>query len=488
MKLSRTTVLLLLLVSALTQAQGWREAYEEALGHLQAQRWTDARHAFQRASALRPEDFAGQTMMPGAVTEPRPWRDGSPYSPNFGAAVAGYRAALAMTEDAPRTELLRQAARELETLLHKGQGSRETVFFLANVYRELGDAPNQQNLDRRVRAGMRLNWKVDAALVTPEERATIATLAFAATAAAPPAAAPVAPPAAPPAAAQQTPPAAPPAAAQPAPPPRRHPTDPAPPPRPDVAPRPGVPPGPVPEGQGLLAVAPVATKFALVIGNSTSMLPDGEVPFAGSDANLIRDLLIEAAGYPAANVEILLDVTAAQITEAARELAARMPDDATVTLFFTGVGANLDGRDYLAGVDTQSLTDVTTMVAKTDIYRLFMARGARIFAFFQANRPVVDGRYFGQEVPMVGAISQMQATIPGERVFGITRGGRTNGLFAQAMGDVLSEFRSNSIPILEFGWQVFFAIRRGGTPGTGLGSVQTPTLPVITNMGADARF
>lgn len=482
MKLSRTIALLLLLVSGFAHAQGWREAYDEALGHVSAARWTDARKAFQRAASLRPEDFAGQTMLPGSVTEPKPWRDGSPYSPNFGAAVMAYRAAIAAADDASRLESLRLAARELDLLLEKNQRSKEAIYFLTSAYALLGDVQAQQNLEAKVQSGKAPAWKVDAAIVTPEEYATIATLTFTRTVGAPP----IEPAQPQPAAVAQP-------AAQPASPPtpRRNPTDPGPPTNPTNPPNPTDPPvapvaGPYPAG--MLAVAPMMDKYALVVGNTTSLLPEGEVPFAASDAGLIKDRLVQAAGYPAANVDVLLDASAAQIMAAARALAERMPEDGTVMLFFTGAGANLDGKDYLAGVDTQSATDSSTMVAKTDVYRLFMAKGARIFAFYQVSRPMVDGRYFGMEVPMVGAVAQMQATMPGERIFSITRSGQTNGLFAHAMGSVLSDFRSNRIPILEFGWQVFFSIRRGGTTGTGLGSVQTPTLPVITNMGADARF
>ena len=43
---------------------------------------------FQQAAAYRPEDVAVATTLPGPVTEPRRWRNGSPYSPNFLAAYA----------------------------------------------------------------------------------------------------------------------------------------------------------------------------------------------------------------------------------------------------------------------------------------------------------------------------------------------------------------------------------------------------------------
>ena len=54
--------------------------------------------------------------------------------------------------------------------------------------------------------------------------------------------------------------------------------------------------------------------------------------------------------------------------------------------------------------------------------------------------------------------------------------------------NVANDLKSNRIPILEFGWQVFYKMKRGGSGTTGGGSRQTPTLPVLTNMASDARF
>jgi hypothetical protein len=117
-----------------------------------------------------------------------------------------------------------------------------------------------------------------------------------------------------------------------------------------------------------------------------------------------------------------------------------------------------------------------------------MAKGARVFSFFQANRSINEGRYFGSEVPMVGSIAQVQATLPGESISAIMSNGRQTGIFTNAFVEVLQDLKSNRIPILEFGWQVFYKIRRGNTGTTGGGSRQTPTLPVLTNVASDARF
>lgn len=119
---------------------------------------------------------------------------------------------------------------------------------------------------------------------------------------------------------------------------------------------------------------------------------------------------------------------------------------------------------------------------------MFMAKGARIFAFFQVNRPIEKGRYFGMEVPLVGSIAQCQGTIPGEMTQFLTRNGKNRGLYADAIVGALGEIRTNRIQINEFGWQVYYRMRRGDTGSTGGGSKQTPTLPVLINMASDARF
>ena len=82
---------------------------------------------------------------------------------------------------------------------------------------------------------------------------------------------------------------------------------------------------------------------------------------------------------------------------------------------------------------------------------------------------------------MFGRISQAHATIPGDQINGLVTGGREVGAYSAAFAEILAEFRSNQVPIMEFVWQVFFNMRQGGGP-------QTPTLPVLTVMAPDARF
>lgn len=424
-------------------AQNWMESYDAALAALRRADWPVARQAFQAAISDRPMDHAQATSLPGPVTDPRRWRGGSPYSPNFGAAYAAFKQSQVERDEEERTALLAAAASELEALIALGQHAPETYFVLGQVFASQRDTAKQRDLEARLSAlEGRFAWRLDADILTPEDRATLDTLMGA------------------------------------------RPRDPA------RAERVGarVVQDPATPVTVTGAVATLPYKFALVIGNSEGGLVEGRLPFAATDATLIQDALVQHAGYPADNVKVLTNATSEQMRTAVNELVARMPDGATVTFYFTGQGVNLNGRDYLVGVDAADASVNRGMLAKTDVYRAFMQKGARIFAFFQVNRPEQAGRYFGQEIPLVGAIAQMQATTAGQEVMGFMMGGRMVGVFSHSVANVLVQLRSNRIPVTEFAWQVFYDIRRGGTGATGGSSRQTPTLPVLTNMASDARF
>lgn len=452
MKLSRTIFLILLLVGGAAHGQSWGTAYDKALAAIKAMKWADARAAFKEAAAMRTEDFSGPTILPGPVTDPKRWRNGSPYSPNFGAAYSAMRMGMDAPSDKDRTEALNTAATEFEALLNRGQMSKEAVYFLGGIYNALRAVDKQTKLEKRIQdAQGKFNWKVDLDIMTPEEEAA------AVTAMQPSGEGGVTPPA---------------EGVQ-------NPTNP-----PSTNPNTGV--TAMPSLGGRLPV--ITSKFALIIGNAESRMSDGALPFAGENAMLIREALVTNAGYAESNVDVVLNATAANMLSSAKALADRLPADATVFIYFAGTGVNIDGKDYLAGVDTELSTDSSTMLSKSDLYQLFMQKGARVFSFFEANRPVVSGRYFGMEVPMVGSISQVQATIPGGTVLGFVRNNKPVGVFASAFAGVLADFRSNRVPIQEFGWQVYYKMRKGDTGYVGGGSTQTPTLPVLTNIAADARF
>jgi hypothetical protein len=446
MKILRT---LLVLVAASfvagAFAQSWNAAYEAGLRAAQAGDWAGAREAFQQAAAYRTEDVAQATLLPGPPTERRRWRDGRPYSPNFLAAYAAYKLAMRAPESAEGQEQFAVAAQELESLLERGQHSRETYFILNDIYTRTRQVERRQALEERLRQQPQLAWRVDTEVMPPDELALIHGTA-------------------PVVEAVRT-------------------------------PRGGAVPtlsaGDLVGGRPPIAgtVAALPNKFALVVGNSECRISgDAGVPFASDDAQRIREALVANGGYMDENVELVINATAQQMMTTARALADRMSSDATVLIYFAGCGVNVNGRDFLAGIDAEVATDTNSMVGKNDLFRLFMARGASVFAFFQTNRLQTGGRFFGSEIPMVGSIAQVQATLPGETVSAIVRQDRTVGVFTEAMTNVIEEMRTNRIPITEFGWQVFYRMRRGGTGEAGGSSRQTPTLPVLTNMASDARF
>lgn len=418
----------LLAAASFSWAQAWSDEYNRALGAIRGQKWEEARVAFKAAAALRKDDQSNATTI-GPVTERRVWRNGAPYSPNFGAAYAGFKQAAALSDDAAKSALLKLVAEEFEGLLTRGQNSGETFYFLSSAYGILRDNAKIQDLQTRFESNKgKLNWKVDSEILTAEDTAAVATLMGTSSGNASA--------------------------------------------------------GTNPNGGTVVApAAKIMDKFALIIGNSESRVANLSVPFASNDAVFLRDKLVQLAGYDEKNVDVVTNATASQMQAAAKALADRVSNEATVFIFFSGVGSNVDGKDYFAGVDTARLNDMTTMWAKSELYKLFSQKGCTIFAFYQCHRPVNAGRYFGQETPMVGSIAQTQATIQGGNVGGVVRNGQTVGLFTDAMVGVLAQMRTNRVPVMEFGWQVFDWMRGSRSPGSsGSGSPQTLTLPQLINL------
>jgi hypothetical protein len=429
---------LVLTLATTSMAQSWGRAYEEGLTAARESKWLVAREAFRQAMAYRPEDASQATYLPGPPTERRRWRDGAPYSPSFLAAYALYRDALKKPKE-EQADPLRIAGAELESLLEKGQTSKEAFYFLDQIYEKVDDAAKRSAIGEKfAKEGSRIKWRVDTEILTPEEIAAVAAMG-------------------------------------------------------------GTVGTPVvkaddlnPAGGGVVTapgrVPALPNKFALVIGNTETGVASLAVPHAAGDARRLRDALIANAGYLEENIALVVNATGEQMLTTAKNLAARMPDGATVLIYFAGPGTNLSDADYLLGTDATSATETKGMVAKRELYQNFLSKGARIFAFFEANRPIISGRYFGSEVPSTGSVAQVQGTLPGELVTSQIQNGRPTGTFTSAMIEVLSDLKSNRIPILEFGWQVFYKIRRSGTGTSGGGSRQTPTLPVLTNLASDARF
>lgn len=444
---------LMALAVSMAATQGWMSAYDAGLAAAKTGSWTEARVAFKQAAAYRTEDVSGETMLPGSINERRKWRNGAPYSPNFLAAYAGYKHAMTLAGD-ERTSLFSEVTGELEGLLAKNQNSAATFYLLNQIFMVTGNTEKRLNLQEKYQqVSSKLTWRVDGDGMLPEDAAAIAQSypGTAATSTAGSTAPPVT------AGSTTTTIVQPPKTGT------------------SVAPPAGT-------------VPAVPDKYALIIANGMSGIDGAGLAFASDDGQRVREALVAHAGYLDTNIDLVLNATSEQIRSSVKALADRIPEEATVFVYFTGVGVNLDGKDFLAGVDAASLTDSSAMVHKGEIYSMLMRKGAKIYAFFQANRPVSTGRYFGMEVPMVGRIAQVQGTLPGATVSSYMRNGKEVGLFTDALIGVLGELRTNRIPINEFGWQVFYRMRRGGTGEFGGGSNQTPTLPVLINMSSDSKF
>jgi hypothetical protein len=461
MILKRSWMIFFLAVMAVAaHAQSWMGEYAKGLEAGKKGEWTAARAAFQQAVAYRPEDTDKPTTLPGPVTEQRRWRNGAPYSPNFLAAYAAYRQGMA-AKDQERSTSLVQAASEMEMLLDKGQLSREAFYFLNSIYTTLGDTAKRQALEARYSENSaKATFRVDNEIISPEEQSAIGTMAGGAANPAQPNQVKTVPPSNPNPGSTGT--------------------------QPTKIPSGGSGFNPITPLVGPVAAIP--TKYALIIGNGDTKMKDLSLPFAADDAQQLREALTANAGYSEQNIDLVLNATADQIMKSAKALSERVDENATIMIYFSGVGINVGGKDYLAGVDSENPMETGTMVSKAELFRLFLNKGSKVFSFFQVHRPINGGRYFGSEVPMIGQLSQVQGTMPGDSVQAYVHNGKSTGLFTNSMVQVMAEQRSNQLPILEFGWQVFYKMRRGDTGTTGGSSRQTCTLPVLTNLASDARF
>jgi hypothetical protein len=443
-------------------AEGWQESYEAGLKASHEGHWSIARNDFKDADRQRPGDIEGATISPGNPNEPDRWRNGSPYSPKFLSAYAEYRLALDSHDSSEQTADYQIAQTEFEQLLARGDRSRDTLFYLDLIYTHLGTQSKRDSLRTEHGRRAKRGFKVDEEPLAPEEISAMQLADFSS------------------------------------------PTMTASTPGSVKAGGPGTSPtiqagtlttgsigqslNPITPGVALGSVPHVGEKFALIIGEDGTQLGTNGVPFASYDAGVVKDGLINYAGYEPANVVAIQNGTVAQIMQQAKALAQRVTQDAVVLLFFAGPGVSVQGRDYMSATDTTSRFDTETMVAKSDIYQLFFLKGARLFSFYEVNRPIENGFFFGSEAPRVGSVSQMEATVPDSEITSTVANGHIVGLFAQSFIEVLAELRSNQVPIYEFGWQLYAKMRRGNSGLTGGGGHQTPTLPVLNNLASDARF
>jgi hypothetical protein len=453
-------------VASLPLQGDWRQAYGSALKAARLGHWKEARTDFQEADRLRPGDTDRPTISPGDPNEPDRWRNGSPYTPKFLSAYSEYRTAVDSQDPTEQEADFKVAQTEFEHLLDAGYRSRDTLFFLDLIYTRIGNQHQRDALHIPAGRHAHHNFKVDEDPLAPEEIASIQLVDFSS-----------------------------PNTLGSAPAGKNRAGS-----NPQGVTSPTIQAGalttglagqtldPIVPGLPLASVAPMGSKYALVIGEDGSQLGQAAMPFASYDAGVVKDGLINYAGYEPSHVVAIQNGSAAQVQQQAKALADRVGQDAVVLLFFSGPGVSVQGRDYLSASDTTSRFDMETMVAKADLYQMFFLKGARLFSFYEVNRPIENGFFFGSEGPKIGSVSQMEATIPDSMVTATVANGHMVGLFAQSFIEVLGELRSNQIPIYEFGWQCYNKMRRGDTGQAGGGGHQICTLPVLNNLASDARF
>lgn len=419
-------------------AQAWVKPYENGLRAAKSGDWESARSNFLEAAKHRAEDSDQASTVGSSVADRKPWRNGAPYSPNFGAAYASFKLASEAPSSEVRKAHLADAITGFRGLNEKAKNSVEALVFLAASLTANGELREAAQVQERLQStDPEKAFKVDRDILDAADLRTIQALTTPAgvTGAAPGV------------------------------------------PNPGALPAVGV-------GTRFGLVPSLDYKYALLIGNSTS----GN-SFAENDVDLLKDALVRHAGYPEANIVVLKNASVQTIREQAAALADKMPDSGTLFLFFSGGGAfdPESRKDYLAGSDTQSLMNYGRMLPKVSLYEPFFPKGTSIFAFYQVDRPLTnEGFYFGLETPQVGRISQMQGAAPGERAYATVADGKSHGVFAYAMMQVFAEMRNNRIPLMDFAWNTFYRMRNGvGDVG---GGSQTPTLPVIVSMSNTARF
>lgn len=437
----RTRIGIAVILGALSvgaYSQAWVKPYEAGLRFAKAANWAAAKASFQEAIKARSEDTNQASTVGSSIADRKPWRSGAPYTPNFAVAYSNFKLASETQSAEERKAFLTEAISGFSALVAKGQTSLETMLFLAASYAANNDLKQAGAIQEQINAmDASKAFKVDREVLDQADLRILQGQSI---------------------------------------------------PQGTVGdPRPGANPGSLPTlgvGTRFGLVPPIETKYALLIGNSQG----GGHSYAENDVDLMKDALTKHAGYPEANVVSIKNGTGAEIMQQAQALAERMPDSATLFVFYTGAGAvDANGTDYLAGADSPDSTSFDKMIKKLDLYKVFLPKGTTVFAFYEVDRPVArDGTHFGSEVSQVGRIAQAQGCSPGENANGLMVNGKSQGVYAYAMSQVLAETRNNRIPLLEFCWNTFYRVRKGSSE-TG-GGAQTPTLPVVVTMANNVRF
>ena len=385
--------------------QKWVKPYDQAIGFARRDMWAEAREKFLECAKIRADDTDRPSTLGSGVTDRRPWRDGAPYSPNFGMAYSSFKLAAEAADAPTRKARLKDAIGGFEALVAKGQTSAETLIFLAACQAAADDLKASQTTQEKLAALDRAKaFKIDATILEIDDARTMIASGTDVTSG-------------------------------------------------------GVGSIPIPAAGNPFGFVPVLDfKYGLVIGNSKGT----RHTFAHADADYVKDSLVKNAGYGEANVKVLKDATVAAIIATANTIADVLPENGVVFIFFSGAGERgADGKDYFIGADGERIT-------KEAFYAPFVKKGATVFAFLQIDRPKnADGSVFGSERLLVGKVAQCHGSAPGELCGSGTFEGANHGLYAGAIAETLNKMRSNRIAILDFAWAVFDKTRKGADGNMG---------------------
>jgi hypothetical protein len=423
MRLLRIAVAALIATAfAAAPAQKWVGPYERGLTDAKRDKWAEARESFAGAIKERADDSDKPSTVGAGLTERRPWREGAPYSPNFAVAYCTFKLAAQTNDAAQRAAHLKSAIEGFQALLAKGQRSVESTLFLAAAY----VANNQSREGAEVQEALSKMdpakaYRVDQEVIDFDDLRLMESIIRGTSS--------------------------------------------------DTGAL------SLPGADNPFGIVPALDfKFAVLVGNSSN-----GPSFGGNDVDLLHESLTKHAGYMDTNVVSLKNVSRADYFTAVNQLSERLPEGATVVVFFTG-----PARKDPAGSDLLGFAD-GAFVSKSEVLSPIVKKGANIFAFYQVDRSFnSNGQAFGSEIPAVGKIAQCMAAAPGELVNPVIVEGKSHGAYAYAFASVLRTMRNNRIVISEFVWLVFDAVRRGSAEGGG--GAQTPTLPVYVGLSSTSKF
>jgi len=414
----------------------WVLAYSQGLAAAKAGNWTAARAAFQSAAQSRAGDLSGATVFDEGPTRKIQWRKGAPYSPNFGAAYAEYRLAMASSDPAAAKAMYETAAAELNALRQKGGASVAVYYVLQAAYAAAGQSPKQEEVQKEL--GLKrdqglLTFRVDTEVMTSEDLVAARTLDGSQGAVT------------------------------------------------TVGNQPATPGDRIPFN---------ANKYAVLIGVTKYNGYFADVPNAVIDCNMLAESLTKNAGYAPDHILVLAEPTYEQMLTGITNFVSKLPPEATVFFFYAGAGVvnPTDKADYLVPSGVTSATAYETYVKKTDLLAVLAPKANYTIAFFEVDRLAdANKNFWGSSRPEYGSFALANACLEGQRSLAQVTSKGWTGLFAAAGTRALNLMRGAKINAKEFIFKVNEEILDQNS-SSDRGQSQTPTLPMNTLLGDETTF